>query len=160
MTELSQTSLHDDDQSMRGVLEILLEQDEPITARAVARLHPTIRAASSITRVPARRQLLEEYQQRQNKLREWRSRTAKQGGLQSAKQLAMREQEVIELRLAVHTLTASHLAMIRAVGELGGFRKWAEFYETYRTVRDDLVRLEALDPSASVVSVPSKSPTK
>jgi len=28
-------------------------------------------------------------------------------------------------------LTSSHLAMIRVVGELGSFRKWAAFYEHY-----------------------------
>lgn len=156
MTEQHQTSIPDADESMRTVLERLLEEDVPITARAVARLHPSIRAASSITRIPARRELLEEYQQRQKKLREWRGRTAKQSGVQTARQLAAHAQEVAELRLTVQTLTASHLAMIRAVGELGGFRKWAEFYESYRSIRESLVQLGALDRSPSVQSVPSR----
>ena len=39
---------------MREVLESLLANDEDITARAVARLHPTIKAASSIIRSESR----------------------------------------------------------------------------------------------------------
>jgi N-acetylmuramic acid 6-phosphate (MurNAc-6-P) etherase len=42
------------DEQMRYVLEALLANDDDITARAVARLHPAISAASSITRSPAR----------------------------------------------------------------------------------------------------------
>ena len=39
-----------DDGKMREILELLLTDDEDISARAVARLHPSIKAASSITR--------------------------------------------------------------------------------------------------------------
>ena len=69
------------DSTMRDILELLLEQDNNITARAVARLHPTIRSASSITRSEARSALLSEYQRRQNEYRRWRGRVAKQSGV-------------------------------------------------------------------------------
>ena len=46
-------------------------------------------------------------------------------------------------------LTASHLAMLRAVGELGGFSKWARFYEQYSQARDKLIELGAV-PAATV----------
>ena len=55
--------------TLREILETLLADDEDITARAVARLHPSINAASSITRSESRRKLLAEYQQRQTEYR-------------------------------------------------------------------------------------------
>lgn len=150
MTKQDSPAVADSDEIMRRTLEDLLEKDESITARSVARHHPSISAASSITRNAARRQMLEDYQQRQHKLRGWRERTSRQSGRQTAKLLATHEQEIVELRATVQTLTASHLAMIRAVGELGGFRKWAQFYETYRGVREQLVNLGALDQTEVV----------
>lgn len=45
---------------------------------------------------------------------------------------------IAELEATVQLLTASHLAILRAVGELGGFSKWAKFYEQYRDARDKL----------------------
>jgi len=62
------------DNEMRQILETLLADDEDITARAVARLHPSINAASSITRSEPRSKLLAEYQQRQAEYRRWRAR--------------------------------------------------------------------------------------
>jgi hypothetical protein len=35
--------------------------------------------------------------------------------------------------------------MLRAVGELGGFSKWAQFYGDYREARDKLTKLGAED---------------
>ncbi|MGF6732688.1 hypothetical protein OKW50_004833 [Paraburkholderia youngii] len=48
MTEPSETTASGDE-PMREILETLLADDEDITARAVARLHPTIKVASSIS---------------------------------------------------------------------------------------------------------------
>ncbi len=59
---------------------------------------------------------------------------------------------IAELEAQVALLTASHLAMIRAVGELGGFSKWAQFYESYRGSRGLLVQLGAL-PEVTVESL-------
>lgn len=43
--------------------------------------------------------------------------------------LAARESRITELEEQVSLLTASHIALIREAGELGGFRKWMELFE-------------------------------
>jgi hypothetical protein len=143
--------------TMHDILEMLLEQDDNITARAVARLHPTISSASSITRSEARSALLSEYQRRQNEYRRWRGRVAKQSGVQVAAMIADKDIRIADLESQVELLAASHLAMLRVVGELGGFGKWAAFYEQSREARQRLERLGAT-PSfpavdSSIISV-------
>ncbi|SEK08850.1 hypothetical protein [Paraburkholderia diazotrophica] len=156
MTESSETTASGDE-PMREILETLLANDEDITARAVARLHPSINAASSITRNGSRSKLLAEYQQRQTEYRRWRGRVAKRSGTDTAASLADKDIRIAELEATVQLLTASHLAMLRAVGELGGFSKWARFYEQYRDARDKLAELGAI-PEATVSPMPADSP--
>lgn len=145
------------DPDMRHVLDSLLARDEDITARAVARLHPRINAASSITRSVERSRMLAEYQERQAEFRRWRGRAGKLSGAAAASALADRDVRIAELESQVALLTASHVAMIRAVGELGGFSKWAQFYESYSGSRALLAQLGAL-PSATVESLPQRGP--
>ncbi|MFM0016536.1 hypothetical protein PQR46_38845 [Paraburkholderia sediminicola] len=159
MTEPNETTPSSDDNQMREILETLLADDEDITARAVARLHPSINAASSITRSESRSKLLAEYQQRQTEYRRWRGRVAKRSGADTAASLADKDIRIAELEATVQLLTASHLAMLRAVGELGGFSKWAKFYEQYRDARDKLVEIGAV-PAATVSSVASDRQAK
>jgi hypothetical protein len=158
MTELNETTPSGDEQ-MREILETLLADDEDITARAVARLHPSINAASSVTRSESRSKLLAEYQQRQAEYRRWRGRVAKRSGADTAASLADKDIRIAELEATVQLLTASHLAMLRAVGELGGFSKWARFYEQYRDARDKLAELGAI-PEATVSPMPAESPNR
>jgi len=132
------------DVEMRKILEDLLARDENITARAVARLHPHINAASSITRSAERSRMLSEYQERQAAFRRWRGRSDKLSGAATASALVQRDIRIAELESQVELLTASHLAMIRAVGEIGGFSRWAQFYESYSTSRARLAQLGAL----------------
>jgi hypothetical protein len=61
----------------------------------------------------------------------WRGRPSKLSGVAAAGALADRDIRIAELESQVALLTASHVAMIRAVGELGGFSKWAQFYDSY-----------------------------
>lgn len=152
-----QQATHDCDPEMRRVLEDLLSRDEDITARAVARLHPQIKAASSITRSKERTRMLAQYQERQAEFRRWRGRPGKLSGDAAASALADRDVRIAELESQVALLTASHVAMIRAVGELGGFSKWAQFYESYSGSRDQLAQLGAL-PEATVESLPQRRP--
>lgn len=159
MTESNETTPSSGDDQMREILETLLANDEDITARAVARLHPSINAASSITRSESRSELLAEYQQRQTEYRRWRSRVAKRSGADTAASLADKDIRIAELEATVQLLTASHLAMLRAVGELGGFSKWARFYEQYRDARDKLAELGAI-PEAAVSPIPADSPKR
>lgn len=143
------------DPEMRLVLDGLLDRDEDITARAVARLHPRINAASSITRSKDRLRLMAQYQERQAEFRRWRGRPSKLSGVAAAGALADRDIRIAELESQVALLTASHVAMIRAVGELGGFSKWAQFYDSYRASRDQLAQLGALS-EVRVESLPSR----
>jgi len=158
MTNNNET-VSDGDEQMREILETLLADDEDITARAVARLHPSIKAASSITRSESRSRLLAEYQQRQSEYRRWRGRVAKRSGADTAASLADKDIRIAELEATVQLLTASHLALLRAVGELGGFSKWAQFYENHREVRDKLTELGAV-PAATVSPLTSTNPVK
>jgi len=135
----NETAIYEDsEKEMLRVLECLLAEDTSITARAVARLHPTLKAASSITRSA----LLAKFQARQEELRRWRERTSKQSALTAAVMLEIKDRQVSDLEASVQLLTASHIAMLRAVGELGGFVKWAQFYESYASVRDELTTLK------------------
>jgi hypothetical protein len=140
------------ERTMHDILEMLLERDDDITARAVARLHPTIGAASSITRSETRRALLAEYQHRQNEYRRWRGRTTRKSGVQIAATIANKDIRIADLESQMALLTASHLAMLRAVGELGGFGKWAAFYDQFREARQQLDRLGATPAFAVVES--------
>nr|WP_294863351.1 hypothetical protein [uncultured Pseudogulbenkiania sp.] len=141
-----------EDAEMKQILEDLLAKDEPITARAVARLHPKINAASTITRHPVRSKLLEHYQERQEQYRRWSGRVSKQSKAATSVVLADKDIRIAELEKQVALLTASHVAMIRAVGELGGFSKWAQFFANYRESRIELEQLGAL-PLAEVSQI-------
>lgn len=140
---------------MRDVLDGLLSRDEDITARAVARLHPRINAASSITRSKERSHLLSLYQERQAEFRRWRGRPGKITGAAAASALADRDLYIAKLESRVAALTASHVALLRAVGELGGFSRWAQFYDSFRDSRDQLMELGAL-PESTVRALPPR----
>jgi hypothetical protein len=132
------------DPEMERILNEMLEADETITARAVARRHPVIKHASSITRNPLRSDFLARYQERQKQFREWRHRAPKRSRDQLAAQLAQKDSRIAELERQVEVLRISHLAMIRTVGELGGISKLLKLYEGYREVREELDRLGVL----------------
>jgi hypothetical protein len=148
MTEATDSA----DTQMRDILEMLLAEDAVISARAVARLHPMIKAASSITRSASRSRLLAEYQDRQAQYRRWRGRVSKTSGKDVAAAITDKETRIAELEATVQLLTASHLAMLRAVGELGGFAKWAKFYEHHQAIRGRLVEIGAT-PIAAVTAL-------
>lgn len=132
--------------AMTVILEQLLADDANITARAVARLHPSLAAASSITRSPARLALLVKYQKQQADYRRWCGRISRMSKTDQSAALASKDARIAELEAAVQLLTTSHVAMLRAVGELGGFTKWTKFYEDYGAARDSLHTLGALPP--------------
>jgi hypothetical protein len=134
----------DADPEMERILETMLEADETITARSVARRHPAVKHASSITRISVRSDLLARYQERQRQFREWRHKTPKRSRDQLATLLAQKDSRIAELERQVEILRVSHLAMIRTVGELGGVSKLLKLYEGYREVRAELDRLGVL----------------
>lgn len=130
------------DTEMEKVLQDLLDRNESITARAVARLHPTIKAASSIIRCKNRSTLLANYQARQKEYQRWQGNLLKISKEKAAAALAEKDYRIAELERKVQILTASHVAMIRAVGEMGGFKRWAAFFDKFQSVRKELENLE------------------
>jgi hypothetical protein len=129
------------DPEMERILKEMLEANETITARAVARRHPAIVHASSITRIAGRADLLARYQEQQKQFREWQGRMPKRSRYQLAAQLAQKDVRIAELERQVEILRVSHLAMIRTVGEMGGISRLLKLYEGYRDVRAELDRL-------------------
>ncbi len=140
----SSVDIVDADEPMLRILESLLERDVDITARAVARLHPSLKAASSITRSESRSALVAQYRHRQNEFRRWRGRAGKRSGDQNAVALVDKQSRIDQMEAMVALLTASHVALLRSLGELGGFAKWAAFYERFREVRDALQKIGAI----------------
>jgi hypothetical protein len=138
------TKIANVDESMLRILESLLERDVDITARAVARLHPSLKAASSITRSESRRTLVAQYRHRQNEFRRWRGRVEKRTVDQNAAALVDKQSRIDQTETMVALLTASHVALLRSLGELGGFAKWAAFYERFREARDALQKIGAI----------------
>jgi hypothetical protein len=143
--ETEQLNRNSVDADMLQILTEMLESDETITARAVARKHPKLSHASSITRSQSRCRLLEEFQERQKQYRRISANAPKRSRDQLARQLAQKDARIAELERQVEILRVSHIAMMRAVGELGGMGKLLKMYEGYRDYRGELQRLGFLD---------------
>ncbi len=138
------------DPEMECILKQMLESDEDITARGVIRLHSKLSAASSITRNPTRSKLLAIYQAKQAEFRRWRKRLSKRSKDSSAMDMAEKDIRISELERQIELLTASHVAMLRAVGELGGFSKWVKFFADYQEIRNELTKIGAM-PDAKIL---------
>jgi len=119
------------DAKLRASAEQMLEGDETVTARSLAR-RAGLRAASSITRDAARRALLGEFQGQQERRRAWVERAKKASTAKLHQTLAAREEQVAALTRRVQLLTASHKAILLAVDEMGGTKAWARFFTKYR----------------------------
>lgn len=141
---------------MEKILQEMLEKDEDITARAVIKRHSTLRHASTITRSAKRKELLTRYQEKQDELRVWRQRLVKRSRDSTAMDMAEKDVLIGELKRQVELLTASHVAMIRLVGEFGGYTKWAQFFVGYKGVLEMLTSMGAM-PRADVKTI-TKAP--
>ncbi|UNG20815.1 hypothetical protein [Stutzerimonas zhaodongensis] len=119
------------DECIAQALESMLEQDADITHRAVVRAVDGLSAPSSITRDSYRRCLVEHYQAVQAERRGWVNRIKKASQETTIAQLAAKNRRIEELERKVAILTASHKAMILAVGEMGGVAAWRRFFESY-----------------------------
>lgn len=154
-TKRSDSSAREYEDVVKEILEDLISIDQDITAREVARRHPSLKAASSITRDPARRAMLTEYQQRQKELRQWSARTQKTSAASVERILADRDALIAALERQLDVLVASHVAMLRAVGEMGGFNQWARFFEKTSCVRTMLTAMGAM-PTGEIVQLPER----
>jgi len=63
--------------------------------------------------------------------------------------MAKKDSEIVKLKYQISVLTASHVAMMRAIGELGGFPKWLNILEKFKAVRDELSVLGAMPKADS-----------
>ncbi|MFZ3127304.1 MAG: hypothetical protein WA136_04730 [Rhodoferax sp.] len=137
MTRKTKDPMHTE---LIAVLEGMLERNEDISARAVTRLHSTVKNASDITRHNERRALLEQFQSKQLELRKFASKVRHSGTTVAAKKLQAAEEKIRELEGNEAARIASHLAMISAMCELGGTAKLLKFYKEYAEIRDQLAR--------------------
>ncbi len=155
--EVSEVRSEQGDTEMLRVLREMLEADETITARAVASRHPHIQYASSITRHSGRRELLARYQAIQDERRGWLKRISKHSRSQTASQMADKDLRIGELEKQIEILRTSHLALIRAVGEMGGMSRWLRFFENYREAREELKALGLLPQTEITMIARSKA---
>lgn len=131
------------------ILEAMLNDDTTISARAVANRHTQIKSASSFTRHPDRQALISKYQERQSQHRTWQKRLQKTSSEKANQLLATKDELICELEMKNRLLITSHIAMLKAVGEMGGFAKWSELFKDFQQVRRLLHEMNAM-PNADV----------
>ena len=131
------------DDRLRHVLEQMFANGERISARGALKHMPDVRAPSSLTRDPVRRQILEEYRRRQTERNAWAERAKKQSAARLEKALADRDRRIAELEHQLQVLVASHRGLVEAVGELGGLPKWRQAFQGYEPVLEEIVALGA-----------------
>lgn len=109
-------------------LKQMLAEDIDLSARSCVR-RGLVKNPSDITRIPARRDLLEKYR---NFQRERRSKNEDRRRVkQLKKELEDARKEIIELGAQQQMLIASHRAMIAIIGEYGGIQAWRTFFAEY-----------------------------
>lgn len=129
------------------ILERMLTENQPITARAVVRASAGLfRHASDVTRHPRRRKLLEEFAARQTLILKAIESSSRKSKSALEKALARKQQQIDELVAQRDLLIASHRAAILAVTELGGYPVWKRFFGAYEDVATSLVKMGALAP--------------
>lgn len=134
----------DRDERLRRVLEQMLTGGERISARGALKHMPDVRAPSSLTRDPVRRQILEEFRRRQAERNAWAERAKKQSVARLEKALADRDRRISELEHQVQVLVASHRGLVQAVGELGGLPKWRQAFQGYEPTLHEIIALRAV----------------
>ena len=152
MTTNTFDNLSDIDMEIVKILEKMIEDEVNITVRGVIRLHSTLKAPSSITRNPLRTEIVNHYTNKQEELNSWQKRVGKTSKDNLSKLLAEKDLIISELERKVDLLTASHVAMIRAVGELGGSAKWAAFFKDFQSIRNDLENMGAMPSTVIKIS--------
>ncbi|HVI90619.1 MAG TPA: hypothetical protein VM659_20130 [Dongiaceae bacterium] len=142
------------DEEMLTALDGMLRSNEKITARSVVRNVVSLGAASSITRDSVRSGYLEEYQVRQAAIQKHQRGLEKEVRGKAAELLARKDAEIAQLKHQISLLTASHVALVRAAGEVGGTKAWKRLFDGYSKSIDELKELGAL-PAAEIHLLPS-----
>ncbi|MGA4005818.1 hypothetical protein ACI2VR_05415 [Ralstonia nicotianae] len=140
---------------LAGILDTLLAADVDITAREVARRHPSLRNASAFTRDAKRMELIRQSQARQKQLRTTLNPHATRAQTLTEK-LDKKSGDVVELEAQVRALVASHAACINAVMVAGGMAALQRFWKEYHEVGDKLRAVSAYPEAAEVVKLRPK----
>lgn len=142
----------DDLDAIAKILDDMLDAGVEVSARELARRHPTIKSASSFTRIAERRAILDRYRLDQERIQRVANSSSKQSRSSLTKQLVDKELKIEDLQRQVDLLQASHVAMLRSLGEMGGFGVWAKFFEESGPLRKKLQQMGAL-PHADVLDI-------
>jgi hypothetical protein len=132
----------------------MLESDDTVTARSLAR-RVGLRAASSITRDPARRAFVGSVQEQQRARRGWVERSRKVSTANLRRDLADRDADLADMNRKVQLLTASHKAILLALDEMGGTRAWVKFFSGYAA---GLVTIQTAGAIPNTVALPEPQP--
>jgi hypothetical protein len=133
------------DRQLSELLELMIGDDETVTARAVVRRSDGIfKHPSDLTRRPERRTLLESAQQRQATLRRAAEKLGKSGKIDVAARLAAAEAEIDRLKQEKVILVAAVRAAILAIGRLGGMKAWREYFPAYSAAFEALREMDAV----------------
>lgn len=143
---------------LAAVIEQLLGEDVDITAREIARRHPTLRNASAFTRNPKRHALIAQAQQRQMDARNVSTVPEAKRTTSLVATLGKKTERVNELEGQVAALVASHAACIRAVMHHGGMAALERFWADYKVIGEAIRALEAMPPLASVSALSISCP--
>lgn len=136
---------------LNAVLGQLLEEDVDITAREVARRHPTIKTVTAFTRNAERSKVILDAKQRQQAVRAVALDPHRKRAQSLSTQLERREAKLEELEKTCDALVTSHVACVRAVMRHGGMAALERFWHDYRAIGDELRSADAIPESAAVV---------
>jgi len=131
------------DARIGNACSVLREKNKDITIRAIATILGI--AHTTVSRNKARRLQVERCADLQESARSISKQTAKISKHKSGLEAARLKERIKELESQVGLLTASHKAMIFAVGELGGLEGWMRFFERYQSVLDDLPKAKNVE---------------
>ncbi|MBZ9892948.1 hypothetical protein LB545_01235 [Mesorhizobium sp. BR1-1-6] len=128
------------DDDVASAVTWLIDHDLDVTARAVARRVDV--APSTITRDDDRMKAVEDGIREQARLRAIVARD-KSSREELLARLEREKKTVAKLERQVAILTASHRAMLMAVGEIGGVAAWRKFFAKHEEIRQELIALNA-----------------
>lgn len=129
------------DDDVAAAIAWLLDHDLDVTARAVARRVDV--SPSTITRNETRKNAVEVAFNEQARLRAIVASDKSSREALLAK-LERRNKTIAALERKVMILTASHRAMLMAVGEIGGVAAWQKFFAKHEEIRQELLALYAV----------------
>lgn len=144
-----------DHAQLSAVLTQLLAEDVDVTAREVARQHPTLKNVTAFTRNAQRARLIEDAKRRQDEVRAVAVGPHRQRIASVSDRLQRKAKESAQLQAQLNALVASHVACVRAVLHHGGMPALERFWRDYQAIGDSVRAAGAMPASADVIALPS-----